>query len=113
MTLPPDSRLGPYAIVAPLGSGGMGEVYRARDTRLGRQVAIKVLPSELSSAKDRLRCFEEEARAASSALNHPNIVLRIQRRGVGPVSRYAAPQPWAARGGSGGGRARRGFGHGF
>jgi serine/threonine protein kinase/Tol biopolymer transport system component len=67
------ARLGPYEIVAPLGAGGMGEVYRARDTRLDREVAIKVLPSELSSDGDRLKRFEKEARAASS-LNHPNIV---------------------------------------
>src|SRR5215467_11115525 len=67
------TRLGPYEILAPRGAGGMGEVYRARDTRLGREVAIKVLPAELSSDADRLRRFEKEARAASS-LNHPNIV---------------------------------------
>ena len=73
MTLPIGSRLGPYEILAPLGSGGMGEVYRARDARLGREVALKVLPSELSENADRLSRFEQEARAAS-ALNHPNIV---------------------------------------
>jgi Tol biopolymer transport system component len=67
------SRLGPYEIVAPLGAGGMGEVYRARDTRLGRDVAIKVLPAGLSSDAERLKRFEREAQAASS-LNHPNIV---------------------------------------
>ena len=73
MTIAAGSRLGPYEILSPLGAGGMGEVYRARDTRLGREVAIKVLPSELSAEPDRLNRFEQEARSAS-ALNHPNIV---------------------------------------
>jgi eukaryotic-like serine/threonine-protein kinase len=73
MTLSAGTRLGPYEILAPLEAGGMGEVYRARDTRLGRAVAIKVLPSALSADTDRLKRFEKEARAASS-LNHPNIV---------------------------------------
>ncbi len=73
MNLTPGSRLGPYEVLAPIGAGGMGEVYRARDTRLGREVAIKVLPSEMSSDPDRLNRFEQEARSAS-ALNHPNIV---------------------------------------
>jgi len=73
MSLAAGSRLGPYEIVAPLGAGGMGEVYRAKDTRLGREVAVKVLPAEVASDPERLRRFEQEARAAS-ALSHPNIL---------------------------------------
>jgi Serine/threonine protein kinase len=73
MALAAGSRLGPYEILAPVGAGGMGEVYRARDTRLGRDVAIKVLPSQFSADADRLRRFEKEARSVS-ALNHPNIL---------------------------------------
>ncbi len=73
MTLAPGTRLGPYEIVAPLGAGGMGEVYRARDSRLGREVAVKVLPRELSSSAESLARLEREARAAAG-LNHPNIV---------------------------------------
>ena len=68
MTLAAGTRLGPYEILSPLGAGGMGEVYRARDTRLGREVAIKVLPESFSRDADRLRRFEQEARAVS-ALN--------------------------------------------
>src|SRR5262249_50122249 len=67
------ARLGPYEIVAPLGAGGMGEVYRAHDTRLGREVAIKVLPDSLARDSDRMRRFEQEARAVA-ALNHPNVL---------------------------------------
>jgi len=67
------TRLGPYEILSPLGAGGMGEVYRARDARLGRDVAIKVLPADLASNEERLKRFEKEARSAS-ALSHPNIV---------------------------------------
>jgi eukaryotic-like serine/threonine-protein kinase len=73
MTLSAGTKLGPYEIVSPLGAGGMGEVYRARDARLERDVAIKVLPASYSRDPDRLRRFEQEARAASQ-LNHPNIV---------------------------------------
>src|SRR5262245_45498336 len=73
MPLPPGTRLGPYEVTAPLGAGGMGEVYRARDARLGRDVAIKVLPVALAAHADRLARFEQEARAAG-ALNHPNIL---------------------------------------
>ena len=70
--MPTHSRLGPYEIHRPLGAGGMGEVYLARDTRLGREVAIKVLPSHLSSSAELKERFQREARAVSS-LNHPNI----------------------------------------
>ncbi len=73
MTLAAGSRLGSYEILAPLGAGGMGEVYRARDPKLGREIAVKVLPSATASDPDRRQRFELEARAAS-ALNHPNIL---------------------------------------
>jgi serine/threonine protein kinase/tetratricopeptide (TPR) repeat protein len=73
MTLAAGRRLGPYEVLSSLGAGGMGEVYRARDTRLGRQVAVKVLPERFGADSDRLRRFADEARAAS-ALNHPNIL---------------------------------------
>lgn len=73
MTLAPGARLGPYVVEAAIGAGGMGEVYRARDTRLGRDVAIKVLPAGSAEDPDRLHRFEAEARAAGQ-LNHPNIL---------------------------------------
>ncbi|MGA9553265.1 MAG: WD40 repeat domain-containing serine/threonine protein kinase [Candidatus Sulfotelmatobacter sp.] len=73
MTLTSGTKLGPYEIVSPLGAGGMGEVYRARDPRLKREVAVKVLPQTFSSDGDRLRRFEQEA-LATAALNHPNIL---------------------------------------
>ena len=73
MALSSGTKLGPYEIHSPLGAGGMGEVYRARDSRLGRDVAIKVLPPSFSADADRLRRFSQEARAAA-ALNHPNIL---------------------------------------
>jgi serine/threonine protein kinase len=73
MPLGPGTRVGPYEIVSAIGAGGMGEVYRARDPRLGRDVAIKVLPAAFSTDSERLQRFEQEARAAA-ALNHPNIL---------------------------------------
>src|SRR5690349_7024834 len=72
MSLASGTRLGPYEILSPLGAGGMGEVYRARDTRLERTVALKVLPNHLSSNPELKQRFEREARAISS-LNHPHI----------------------------------------
>jgi serine/threonine protein kinase len=71
--IPTGTKIGPYQILATLGAGGMGEVYRARDQRLGRDVAVKVLPASLSADRDRLRRFEQEARAVA-ALEHPNIM---------------------------------------
>ena len=83
MPLAVGDRLGPYEIVAPLGAGGMGEVYRARDTRLGRDVAVKVLPAHLSEDPEARARFEREARIVSG-LNHPNICVLhdVGRAGV-------------------------------
>ena len=72
MPLGPGAKLGPYEVLAPLGAGGMGEVYRAKDTRLDRTVALKVLPAHLAAEPDLRQRFEREARAVSS-LNHPHI----------------------------------------
>jgi serine/threonine protein kinase len=74
MALSAGTRLGPYEILAPLGAGGMGEVYRARDTKLDRDVAIKVLPAALAQHPDRLARFERKAKVLAS-LNHPNIAI--------------------------------------
>ena len=74
MSVTTGTRIGPFEIVAPIGAGGMGEVFRARDARLGRDVAVKILPSLFAADADRLRRFEQEARAAA-ALNHPNILV--------------------------------------
>src|ERR1700745_2118106 len=73
MALTPGTKLGPYEIQSPLGAGGMGEVHRARDTRLSREVAIKVLPEAFARDADRLQRFEHEARVLST-VNHPNIL---------------------------------------
>src|SRR6476619_6943464 len=72
MSLPPDTRFGPYRVVAKLGEGGMGEVYRAKDTQLDRDVAIKVLPESFALDADRVARFTREAKTLAS-LNHPNI----------------------------------------
>src|SRR5262245_37577212 len=72
MPLSTGTRIGAYEVVATIGAGGMGEVYRARDTRLGRDVALKILPDSLNNVPDRLARFEREARALA-ALNHPHI----------------------------------------
>ena len=73
MPLSAGAKLGPYEIVAPIGAGGMGEVYRARDPRLGREVALKILPADVVNDPSHRQRFELEARAVA-ALNHPNIV---------------------------------------
>ncbi len=88
MPLQSGARIGPYEVLSPLGAGGMGEVYRARDHRLGRDVAIKVLPGALADVPQRVARFEREARSAS-ALNHPNIVT-IYEIGSGGSVPYIA-----------------------
>src|SRR5438034_6875688 len=79
------TRLGPYEIVAPIGKGGMGEVYRALDTRLGREVAVKVLPPPFAADPSRLARFEREAKAVA-ALSHPNILAIHDYDTHGPVT---------------------------
>src|SRR5437016_4182395 len=74
MPLSSGTQLGPYKILAPLGAGGMGEVYRATDTRLDREVAVKILPEQFADDPDRLARFEREAKAVA-ALAHPNILV--------------------------------------
>src|SRR5262245_65188631 len=73
MTIAAGARIGPYQTLSPLGAGGMGEVHLAEDTRLGRKIALKLLPAEFTTDAERVRRFTQEARAAS-ALNHPNII---------------------------------------
>ncbi len=86
MALAPGTRLGPYEVLGPIGAGGMGEVCRARDTKLDREVAIKVLPSAFAQNPERLARFEREARVLAS-LNHPNIaqIYGIEESGEGPA----------------------------
>ena len=82
MPLQPGTRLGNYEVLSELGSGGMGEVYKAKDLKLGREVAIKVLPQEMASDSQRLRRFEQEARLLERRLNQ-----QTQRRARAPRSR--------------------------
>lgn len=84
MSLSPGHRLGPYEVVAAIGEGGMGEVYRATDTRLDREVAVKVLPASVAGDSERLTRFEREANAVA-ALSHPNI-LSISDVGTAPAA---------------------------
>src|SRR4029078_6218968 len=84
MALSPKSRLGMYEILGPLGAGGMGEVYRAKDLRLGRTVAVKVLPPEVASSPDRLARLDREARTVAG-LNHPNIVTLFSIEDEGEI----------------------------
>src|ERR1051325_7531316 len=90
-TLEPGARLGPYEIVELIGRGGMGEVYRATDTRLGRQGAIKILPSHLADHDESLARFRREARAVA-ALSHPNIVSIFDVR---EAEQFVVTQRWA------------------
>src|SRR2546430_11632926 len=80
MALTSGTKLGPYEIQSPVGAGGMGEVYRARDPRIGRDVAVKVLPSDFVRDRDRLARFQQEAQSAG-VLNHPNL-LTVHELGV-------------------------------
>ena len=89
MTLSAGTRLGPYEILAPIGAGGMGEVYRARDPRLSREVAIKVLPATFSQDADRLKRFEAEARAAG-ALEPPEHHGRLRLRENPATARHTS-----------------------
>jgi serine/threonine protein kinase len=87
MLISPGEKLGPYEILAPIGAGGMGEVYKARDTKLGREVAIKVLPSALARDPERLARFEREAKVLAS-LNHPNIARFTVLKNPAPAVRW-------------------------
>jgi serine/threonine protein kinase/Tol biopolymer transport system component len=103
MALDPGTRLGPYEVIAAIGSGGMGEVYRARDTKLGRDVALKILPDVFASDRERLARFEREAKTLAS-LNHPNIA-QIYGIEDGPSTpREPQGRPEESRGATGSGR---------
>src|SRR5919199_1947381 len=90
MTIAVGTRLGRYEIVSRLGAGGMGEVYRARDTNLDRAVAVKLMPTEVASDRQRMRRFVQEAKTASS-LNHPNI-LTVYEIGDSPFGHFIAAE---------------------
>ena len=92
MALTPGTRVGPYEIVSPLGRGGMGEVYRARDRRLGRDVAVKVLPAHFLNDPDRLARFEREARVLA-ALNHPHIAAIYEIEDAGGMPALVLEDP--------------------
>ena len=104
MTLVNGTRLGPYEILAPLGAGGMGEVYRARDARLERDVAVKVLPESVAADPNALARFESEAKAVA-ALSHPNILAIFD---FGTARRRRLRRHGAARGRDAARPARRG-----
>ena len=105
MPLSAGARIGVYKVLSPIGAGGMGEVYRARDTLLNRDVALKVLPASVAAERDRLSRFEREAQTLA-ALNHPNIA---QIYGVVDTPQDAGSDPIPAPGygaGAGGGSRR-------
>ena len=88
MALNPGTRLGPYEILSALGAGGMGEVYRSRDTKLDREVAIKILPEAFAADAERVARFQREAKVLAS-LNHPNIAIIHGLEQVGDVHALA------------------------
>ena len=92
----PGTRIGPYEVVAAIGAGGMGEVLRARDPKLGREVAIKVLPTAFAADPDRLARFEREAKLLAS-LNHSNIAhVYASRARRSPTARPRTSWPWSS-----------------
>ena len=107
MPLSAGARLGPYEILSALGAGGMGEVYRARDSKLGREVAIKVLPDEFAQDADRLARFKREAQVLAS-LNHPHIAQIYGIEESGGITRHRHGSSSAVRRWRSSSRARRG-----